>query len=177
MNIFFKYLFLISISSTLFCSCGEDNDDFVLPEDVSNINLETGIVFGLINNECAAVDISIDNCNEIFRYTGNKIVATDITENVPLDGIWTFDNTNLGVVDLLLVRGLENLPRGLRDFPSTSIVDFQQNLEGITNFYVFEFDTSAGRKTIQFKDIPAGASDEIKAYFSEMITITNRLSN
>ncbi len=175
MAYFLKPLFLITLFSIFITSCGEDNDDFVLPEDVSNVILEQGIVFGLVDRECAAVNRTIDDCNRVFRYTGNQIVATDILEGIPADETWTFSSTNLGVLNLLLARGLENLPRALRDFDNTSIAEFQQELEGFTNFYVLEYTTPAGRKTIQFQNVPPSASEEVKIYFNEIIKITSRI--
>ncbi len=176
MTDFFKYISFVALSCVFILSCGDDNDDKVFPEDVANLNLETGIVFGLVDRECAAISTNIDDCNRVYRYTGNAIFKTDILENIPNDEIWTFDNTELNILSLEFAKGLENLPRGLRDFESSSLLEFQGRLEGLANFYVFEYETPAGRNTIQFENIPQGASEEVKLYFQRMIRATDRLN-
>ncbi len=177
MTDFFKSLLFLSLSCVFILGCNDDNDDIVKPEDVANVDLEKGIVFGLVDRQCAAITRNVDDCNRIFRYTKEEIFKTDVLENIPNSGTWTFENTSLGPVALVFSRGLENLPRGLRDFESKSISEFVLNdlQENSNNFYIFEYETPAGRKTIQFENIPNSASEEVKLYFTQMIRAVDRL--
>lgn len=177
---FFKYIALIAFNSIFILGCNNDNDDIVKPNDVINLDLENGIWFGLVNRQCAAVNRATDSCNEVFKYTGNAIFKTNISEGIPLNEEmeWTYDtDAPLDEVSLFLSKGIENLPRGLRDFNSTSITEFEEKLIENNNFYIFEYQTTNGaRKTIQFEEVPPGASEEVKIYFNEVIKITRRLS-
>ncbi len=174
MSSFFKYIAFVSFCVVFTFGCGDDNDDFVAANDVTNINKERGIVFGFVDIDCAARnrDNNDIECNDVYRYTITNGVAeirkTNINKNA--SDSWTFRNEPFGKE--FLADGMENLPRGLRDF---SIPDNSFKIN--EDHYVFEYETPAGRQALRFNTIPAGASDEIRTYLNKMIRVTEMLTD
>jgi len=172
MNMKNRLLYLVLILA-LFNSCGKDNDDIVKPEDVSNIDPEKGITFGVISVDCPS------NCINIFRSVKNNVFPADTSlATVENPNNYTFFECPIGAPALIVSRaeGIQNIPRGIRDFPSTSLSETIKS----TNFplvYVLEYTLKSGQtKTIQFFNA-VNPNRQISEYFSSVISIVDILAS
>lgn len=175
------------IVSVLILSCKGDNDDVILENDTTNINFETGIVFG-----------TIDPAGEsyIYKYTSEGIfLATNFAlyeedreySTCPFsEASFTYD----------IAQYVGNIARGVREIPTTDIADADALGE---QFYILEYETGEStevdeeevvdeeeeteddttdeteeeieddRKTIQFYDANSLVDEETDAYLSYII--------
>ena len=150
-------------------SCGDDNNDIILPEDITNLNREEGVIFGRASQEnCNGTN----NCNLIYKLTSEGLFLSDNENSLPEDNTWTFFECPLPQVSAVLARDAFNLPRGIRDIQATELTD-EKNASG--NFFVIEYVTPAGRKTIQFKQADSFLTERIQAYYEYVINTTKIL--
>ncbi|WP_157366762.1 hypothetical protein [Aquimarina agarilytica] len=145
-------------------SCGDDNDDIVLPEDVLNIDFSEGITFGRASKICPGAD-----CVSVFKLTDEGVFKSDNNNSIPADGLWTFfecpflaSSTQASIAD-----EVRNIARGIRDIPTTEIND--PELFPMGDFYILEYTTPAGRKTIQYQSTGNFADKRVIAYLNFII--------
>lgn len=117
------------IVSVLILSCKGDNDDVILENDTTNINFETGIVFG-----------TIDPAGEsyIYKYTSEGIFLATNFALYEADREYSacpFSETSF-TYDIAQYVG--NIARGVREMPTTDIADANALGE---QFYILEYET------------------------------------
>ena len=171
-----KKIILLIFSITII-ACGEDNDDMILAEDVSNINLDEGIVFGFIN----PLDPSE---NLVYKYSNEGVFLSNNSPGISSQKEWTFVQCpyDIGSLTAITTADIPNVARGVRDIESTDIIDvFETN----TPFYVLEYTTAKSdtntlatdavtdnlttdslKKTIQFTVNDSYNEEQINTYFS-----------
>ena len=157
------------LSLIFLISCGKDNDDIILPEDITNLNKEEGVIFGKASQTCGGSA----KCNLIYKLTNEGLFLSDNENSLPADNNWTFFECPLPSGSAFLAREAFNLPRGIRDVPDTELTD---DINSNGEFFVIEYVTPAGRKTIQFKGLDDSFSTErIQAYYKYVINTTKIL--
>jgi len=169
-----KYRLLFGfLSLILFVSCGEDNDDFVKPEDVSNIDLEKGITFGILQLNCVA------NCAIIYVSNKNGFFTTDATlatKEAPNN--FTVFDCPISEETRFVSRadGIQNVPRGLRDVPSINIVEKAKSAN-FPSIYFIEYTLKNGvSKTIPFFN-GSNSKKQLSEYYSSVINIIESLAS
>ena len=159
------------LSLTVIVSCGKDNDDFVLPEDVSNINLEKGITFGVFELNCTS------NCATIYVSSNNGVFSTDTnatTVSAPEDFVIFDCPISEQNVFIAQTEGIQNVPRGLRDIPSKTIEERIGNTK-LSRIYMISYTLNNGTsKTIPFLN-GSNSDRQISEYYSSVINIIENL--
>ncbi len=159
------------VSLLLAFSCGDDNDDFILPEDTINIDFTEGITFGRASKVCSTA-----NCVSIFKLTDQGIFKSN-NNGVTNDGVWTFFECPFptNATQTSISSDVRNIARGVRDIPSTDITD--PELFPMGDFFILEYLTPAGRKTIQFKNTANFVDKRVMSYLEFIIERTSFLEN
>lgn len=158
-----RKLVLLAVSVIVF-GCKGDNDDIIEPNDVSNIDLSEGIVFGFINPE----DLSQ---NVVYRYKDDGIFLVDLTEVGTITSETEWETVECPYAEGSLTdeftADVPNVARGIRDIQST---DIAATIELGEPFYILEYVTSGNKKTIQFNDKQSFTEEQISTYFSYIRT-------
>ncbi len=160
------------LSLVLVFSCGDDNDDFILPEDTINIDFSEGITFGRAAKACSTA-----NCISVFKLTDEGLFKSNNNGAIPGDGIWTFFECPFPVnaTQTSISNDVRNIARGVRDIPSTDITDAE--LFPMGDFFILEYTTPAGRKTIQYRNTGNFVDKRVMSYLEFIIETTTFLEN
>jgi len=144
-------------------SCSGDNDDIVLADDVSNIDMEIGITFGKI-------DPSNSSNNRVYKYSNlGTFVATN-TSTITSNQVWEFSECpydNPSLTDIY-ASDVQNVARGLRDLPSTDIANYYSR--GHT-FYIVEYTIGDTTKTLQYYTTESFNDEVIDIYYDSIAEI------
>ncbi len=172
-NFMKKSLFLLICCSLLFTSCGEDNDDFVLPEDVSNINKDIGITFGVMRSNCTTGCLSVFKWSESGVFLANNpLRATGVLEG------FTFFECPISeeVRFVSRVDGIPNVPRALRDVPSSDLnTTINEQGQFFSSIYIIEYTLNSGiTKTIQFFG-GSNSNAQLSDYYTYVISTIDAL--
>lgn len=144
------------VVSVLILSCKGDNDDIILANDTTNIDFETGIVFGVINPLATNESVAYNFTNAgIFQATN----ASSITS--PMEWEFTACPFSEDSFTYSVAKDVENIARGIREIPSTDIAE--ADLIGL-EYYVLEYETEGERKTIQFYEGDVYNDEMINTY-------------
>ncbi len=165
-----RFVWLLSI--LLFVSCGKDNDDFLLPEDIVNLDREIGITFGVVSTECRA------NCITTYKISDEGVFSSDasMADFVnPNNVIFNRCPISEQVRFISRVEGLNNVPRGLRDIESRDLA----SVIAITNspqLYFVMYTVSGMPKSVVFSSVNT-LNDQVRTYFESVITVIESLNN
>ena len=153
-------LCLISIS---LLSCSGDNDDIVLAEDVSNIDMEIGITFGKI-------DPSNSSNTLVYKYSNNGTYIATNTTDIASNHVWEFSECPFDTPSLTdnYASDVQNVARGLRDLPSTDIANYYSR--GHT-FYIVEYTIADTTKTLQYYTTESFNDEVIDIYYDSIAEI------
>lgn len=162
-----KHFFYLVSCLFLIVSCGDDNDDFVLPEDVINIDLDIGITFGVIRSNCSS------DCNDIYKWSNAGVFPGQVTGE---DFSFSQCPISEEVRFISQVDGVPNVPRGLRDVET---VDFNEFIDSqdelLPQVYVLEYTLNSGEtKLIVFTD-GSNDSEQLSIYYNYLINTINNL--
>lgn len=156
-------------------SCGKDNDDIIKPEDVINIDFDEGLLFGKVELNC---DL---NCGDAYLYTNDGVfVAEEQAFSVDNPTISAFSACPIMLEDQVVNRldDVKNVPRALRDVPSTSFME-AANLTTSANLFFIEYrvkDKNIPAKTIQFSNSES-LNEQISQYFGFIISTVEGLDS
>ncbi|WP_010522932.1 hypothetical protein [Aquimarina agarivorans] len=166
-----KIALIFSIVLTF--SCGEDNDDIILPEDTLNIDFTEGITFGKASRTC-----NEPNCVSVFKLTDQGVFKSNNSSAIPADGVWTFFECpyDPSATQNSIADDVKNIARGVRDIPSTDINDPELELLNTNDFFIIEYTTPAGRKTIQYITTSNFVDQRVKSYLDFIIERTTFLT-
>ena len=150
---------LLAVSVIVF-GCKGDNDDIIEPNDVINIDLTEGIIFGTITP-------GVQSENVVYKYTdqGVFLVNNSNTDTFSSETEWETEECPYaeGSLTAEFTDGTQNVARGIRDISSTDIaVTFAEGQQ----FYILEYVTSGNRKTIQFTEDQNFNEEQINTYLS-----------
>jgi len=166
-----NYLLFGILCLALLVSCGEDNDDIVLPEDVSNIDFAIGVRFGRVIIGCTSNCVTVYNVSDKGVFSADtSLVTTDAPNNFTFFDCPISEETRF----ISQIDDLREVPRGLRDIPSTNLIETISN-SNFPEIYTIEYTLRSGAiKTIQF---PNGTHDneQISDYYSAIIRSINEL--
>lgn len=169
-----KYFFFLICCSLLNTSCGEDNNDFILPEDIVNIDLDIGITFGEVRSNCTS------DCFDVYRWsTAGLFVAENTAVNSDNSTTFSFSRCPISEQTRFVsqVEGIPSLPRGLRDIQSTNLNETINQRESATSIYIIEYTLNSGElKTIQFFN-GINESEQISIYLNYIINTTQALDS
>lgn len=164
----FIWLFCIA----LFISCGDDNDDIVLPEDIINLDREEGITFGSVDIECTSNCITTYKISNAGAFASNASGAsTSNPDNVVFADCPFSEETRF----VSQIEGINNLPRGIRDLPSVDLSEAITN-EVFPTLYFVQYTVSGIRRTVTFAN-SSSTNDQISSYLGSVITIVESLSS
>ena len=161
-----KNIMLLFVSLAIL-GCGEDNDDIILDNDVSNIifdqNIDpnAGITFGRI-------DPTLPSTNVVYKYTTEGLFLSNNANTVVSEKEWTFFDCPFSETSISATtsEGVPNIARGIRDILSNDIIEIFN--EG-NPFFILEYYVSNERRTIQFTVNSPVNEEQIKTYFSYII--------
>lgn len=144
------------VVSVVILSCKGDNDDIILANDTTNINYETGIVFGTINPLDTSESVAYNFTNQgIFQATNASSISSpmewEFTDCPFSEDSFTYDRA----------KDVDNIARGIREILSTDIAE--TDLIGL-QYYVLEYETEGERKTIQFYEDDVYNDEMINTY-------------
>lgn len=167
-----KNLIYIIASFILLTSC-EDNNDIILPEDVQNINLELGITFGVISNNCTTDCITYYNWKDSGVFVGEPI--NDVTSPS-----FMFSECPISEQTRFLsgVDGVPNVPRGLRDVVGDAVSEgVDANTANEARFFVEYTLLSGQTRAVVFTNTDTQAEDlneQLMVYYDYIIeTVTS----
>lgn len=150
---------MLLVVSLLILSCKGDNDDMSEPNDVINVDLTEGIIFGSIDPTGG---------NVVYRYTDEGVFLVNNSGSVTSEMVWTTGDCPFSEASVTagLTEGVPNLARGIRDIDST---DITETLAEGEPFFILEYVTSENIKTIQFTRDSSFNEEQINTYFSYII--------
>ena len=153
-------LCLISIS---LLSCSGDNDDIVLAEDVSNIDMEIGITFGKI-------DPSNSSNTQVYKYSNNGTYIATNTTDITSNHVWEFSECPFDIPSITdnYASDVQNVARGLRDLPSTDIENYYSQNQ---TFYIVEYTIENTTKTLQYYTTESFNDEIVEIYFDSVSDI------
>jgi len=161
-----KNIMLLLLSLTIL-GCGDDNDDIILENDVSNIvfdqNIDpnAGITFGMI-------DPAFPATNVVYKYTSQGLFLSDNANTVVSEKVWTFFDCPFSEASLSSItsEGVPNVARGVRDVVSNDIIEIFNS--GVP-FFILEYYVANERRTLQFTINNKFNEEQVDTYFSYII--------
>lgn len=170
-----KNIIYIIASIILFTSC-EDNNDIVLPEDVQNINLEVGITFGVISNNC------VTNCITYYNWKDSGVFVGEPTNDLT-NPIFMFSECPISEQTRFVsgVDGVPNVPRGLRDVVGDAISEGGHSSGFDESRFFVEYTLLSGQtRAAIFTNNDTQAEDlneQLKVYYDYIIETVTSLGN
>ncbi len=146
----------------LFINCSGDNNDIVLEQDISNVDLDLGITFGYIDSE------NTDN-TKVYKYSNSGVFLATNTSVITSNHEWVFLDCPYpeGGVAEQVASGVKDMARGVRDLESKDILTAYNSY---TDFYILEYGLLNGEyRTIQFLANTQYRDQILTAYMTSII--------